>query len=78
MNKILVIGEVLVEIVALEKGYGFRSPMNLVGPFPSGAPAIFHRPSRKTVLSQTGSEPTAGIGIRDFLPCFLANRVLVR
>jgi tagatose kinase len=41
LKKILAIGEILVEIVALEKGDGFRAPMNLVGPFPSGAPAIF-------------------------------------
>lgn len=41
MKKILAIGEVLVEIVALEKGDGFRSPISLIGPFPSGAPAIF-------------------------------------
>ena len=41
MKKILAIGEILVEIVALEKGDGFRAPINLVGPFPSGAPAIF-------------------------------------
>ncbi len=41
MKKILAIGEILVEIIALEKGDGFRAPINLVGPFPSGAPAIF-------------------------------------
>jgi len=41
LKKILAIGEILVEIVALEKGDGFRAPINLVGPFPSGAPAIF-------------------------------------
>ncbi len=38
---ILTIGEILVEIMATEPGFGFRSPMPLVGPFPSGAPAIF-------------------------------------
>jgi hypothetical protein len=38
---IVTIGEVLVEIMALEPGEGFRSPIHLVGPFPSGAPAIF-------------------------------------
>lgn len=41
MRKILTIGEILVEIVATEKGDGFRQATPLIGPFPSGAPAIF-------------------------------------
>ena len=41
MKKILTIGEILVEIMAVEPGLGFRAPIKLVGPFPSGAPAIF-------------------------------------
>ncbi|UTW12128.1 tagatose kinase [Marinobacterium rhizophilum] len=41
MKKVLTIGEILVEIVATTKGHGFRSAQPLVGPFPSGAPAIF-------------------------------------
>src|SRR5271170_1530697 len=41
MKSILTIGEILVEIMATEKGDGFLEPVNLVGPFPSGAPAIF-------------------------------------
>lgn len=39
--KILTIGEVLVEIVATTKGEGFLEAQALVGPYPSGAPAIF-------------------------------------
>lgn len=35
------IGEILVEIVATTIGDGFRDAQPLVGPFPSGAPAIF-------------------------------------
>ena len=35
------IGEILVEIVARTEGEGFLEPLDLVGPFPSGAPAIF-------------------------------------
>lgn len=35
------VGEILVEIVATTTGDGFREPQPLVGPFPSGAPAIF-------------------------------------
>lgn len=34
-------GEILVEIVATTVGTGFREAQPLVGPFPSGAPAIF-------------------------------------
>lgn len=41
MRKILVIGEVLVEIMADTPGDGFVGPQALTGPFPSGAPAIF-------------------------------------
>ena len=41
MKKILVIGEILVEIMADTKGDGFSEPQALTGPFPSGAPAIF-------------------------------------
>lgn len=35
------IGEILVEIMAETAGHGFLEAMNLRGPFPSGAPAIF-------------------------------------
>ncbi len=41
MKKILVIGEVLVEVMADTIGSGFDKPQALTGPFPSGAPAIF-------------------------------------
>lgn len=41
MKKILTIGEILVEIVATTKGDGFLNAQPLIGPFPSGAPAIF-------------------------------------
>lgn len=34
-------GEILVEIMATTIGDGFAEPLSLVGPFPSGAPAIF-------------------------------------
>src|SRR4029450_10229108 len=40
-KKVLTVGEILVEIVATTKGDGFREPQALVGPFASGAPAIF-------------------------------------
>ncbi|WP_192384981.1 tagatose kinase [Mesorhizobium silamurunense] len=35
------VGEILVEIVASKAGAGFREPIEFIGPFPSGAPAIF-------------------------------------
>ncbi|GAB3261679.1 tagatose kinase [Kineosporia babensis] len=38
---VLTIGEILVEIMATTPGEGFGEPQPLVGPFPSGAPAIF-------------------------------------
>lgn len=34
-------GEILVEIMATDRGLGFLEPLTLVGPYPSGAPAIF-------------------------------------
>lgn len=37
----ITIGEILVEIMAVEKGVGFLEPQLLTGPYPSGAPAIF-------------------------------------
>jgi sugar/nucleoside kinase (ribokinase family) len=41
VKKIVTLGEILVEIMAEEPGRGFREPLRLIGPFPSGAPAIF-------------------------------------
>lgn len=41
MAKVVTVGEILVEVMALDRGDGFRQPLRLQGPFPSGAPAIF-------------------------------------
>jgi sugar/nucleoside kinase (ribokinase family) len=41
MKKVVTIGEIVVEVMATEPGRGFLEPLSLVGPFPSGAPAIF-------------------------------------
>jgi len=41
MPKIITIGEILVEVYAKEIGQSFLETGELVGPFPSGAPAIF-------------------------------------
>ncbi|CAM5774487.1 fructokinase [Labrys miyagiensis] len=40
-GKVVTIGEILVEIMATTTGNGFLEPQPLIGPFPSGAPAIF-------------------------------------
>jgi len=41
LKRVVTLGEIVVEIMAEEKGCGFREPVTLRGPFPSGAPAIF-------------------------------------
>lgn len=41
MSNIVTIGEILVEILAKEKGKSFLNTQELLGPYPSGAPAIF-------------------------------------
>lgn len=38
---IVSIGEIVAEIIAKDRGTGFREPIRLQGPYPSGAPAIF-------------------------------------
>lgn len=38
---VMTVGEILVEVMATTKGDGFLEPQPLVGPFASGAPAIF-------------------------------------
>jgi len=40
-KKVLTVGEILVEIMATTRGDGFLDAQPLIGPFPSGAPAIF-------------------------------------
>ncbi len=37
----ITVGEILVEIMATNRGSGFLEPQTLTGPYPSGAPAIF-------------------------------------
>jgi hypothetical protein len=46
-GKIVTIGEILVEIMATTLGHGFLEAQTLIGPFPSGAPAIFIDQSRQ-------------------------------
>ncbi len=63
MVKVQTIGEILVEIVATTRGDGFMVAQPLIGPFPSGAPAIF--------IDQVGKLGTAAaivsrVGADDF------------
>ena len=56
---ILTMGEILVEIMATERGQSFRRPGTLIGPYASGAPAIFidqvaHIGSRCAMIVDTG------------------------
>lgn len=68
MSKILTIGEILVEIVATKRGNGFREAVPLVGPFPSGAPAIFIDQAGKlgqdcAIISRVGDDDFGWVNI---------------
>jgi len=61
MKKIVVVGEILVEIMADSQGSGFKEPIPLTGPFPSGAPAIFADQAAKlgqptAIISSVGDD----------------------
>jgi sugar/nucleoside kinase (ribokinase family) len=59
----ITVGEILVEIMATTVGTGFLAPQPLVGPYPSGAPAIFI----DQVARMGGSAGIiAGVGNDDF------------
>nr|WP_010394451.1 sugar kinase [Paracoccus sp. TRP] len=69
MVKVLTIGEVLVEIVATTRGNGFLEAQPLVGPFPSGAPAIFIDQVGKmgtacAIVSRVGDDDFGQVNIR--------------
>ena len=58
---ILTMGEILVEIMAVERGQSFRRPGTLIGPYASGAPAIFidqvaHLGSRCAMIGCVGDD----------------------
>lgn len=55
-SRIMTLGEIIVEIMAVERDQSFAQPGSLLGPFPSGAPAIFIDQVAKCGL------PTAIIG----------------
>ena len=61
MAKIITIGEILVEMMAKHIGQSFEKAGEYVGPFPSGAPAIFIDQVAKTgsscaIMSKVGEE----------------------
>ena len=61
MTEILTIGEILVEIMAKKKGQSFSEVGEFLGPFPSGAPAIFINQAAKTgsnagIISTIGND----------------------
>jgi hypothetical protein len=47
MKKIITIGEIVVEIMALETGTGFKQPIPLIGPFRLRRAGHFHRSGRQ-------------------------------
>ncbi|HBO37366.1 MAG TPA: sugar kinase, partial [Pasteurellaceae bacterium] len=67
--KLLTIGEILVEIVATTKGNGFLEAQPLIGPFPSGSPAIFIDQAGKlgfpcVILSRVGNDDFGTLNIQ--------------
>lgn len=62
MPKIITIGEILVEIMAAQRGQTFLQPGTFYGPFPSGAPAIFIDQAARMgvpcgIISRVGKDP---------------------
>jgi len=69
VKKVIVIGEILVEIMADSIGDGFREPLQLTGPFPSGAPAIFIDQVARmgqpcAILSTVGNDDFGTVNLR--------------
>jgi sugar/nucleoside kinase (ribokinase family) len=65
---ILTMGEILVEIMALERGQSFRQPGTLIGPYASGAPAIFidqvaHVGSRCAMIGCVGDDDFGALNV---------------
>jgi sugar/nucleoside kinase (ribokinase family) len=65
---ILTMGEILVEIMATERGQSFRRPGTLIGPYASGAPAIFidqvaHLGSRCAMIGCVGDDDFGALNV---------------
>jgi sugar/nucleoside kinase (ribokinase family) len=68
MPEIITIGEILVEVMAKHVGQKFDTTGEFIGPFPSGAPAIFIDQARKTgsssaIVSTVGNDGFGQINI---------------
>jgi sugar/nucleoside kinase (ribokinase family) len=68
MAEILTIGEILVEVMAKEVGQKFEKTGEFVGPFPSGAPAIFIDQAAKLgsscgIVSKVGNDGFGKINV---------------
>ncbi|MCB8839454.1 sugar kinase [Aurantimonas sp. VKM B-3413] len=69
MKKIVTAGEILVEIMATQVGQTFLTPGPLIGPFPSGAPAIFIDQAGRLgqpagIISSVGADDFGVLNIR--------------
>jgi sugar/nucleoside kinase (ribokinase family) len=61
-QRLLIVGESLVEFVRMERGSSWRNPGSFLGPFPSGAPAICASAAalagaEVTLVSTVGTDP---------------------
>lgn len=68
MKRVVVIGEILVEVMADTIGEGFLASQPLTGPFPSGAPAIFADQMAKlgqpvSIISAVGDDDFGRVNI---------------
>lgn len=69
MPDIVTIGEILVEIMAQEKGQTFLKPGMFCGPYPSGAPAIFADQAARMgvscgIISRVGNDPFGALNLK--------------
>lgn len=69
MSKVVTVGEILVEVMAKNVGQEFTSPGEFVGPYPSGAPAIFIDQVARMgvscgIVARVGSDDFAQVNIQ--------------
>jgi hypothetical protein len=66
MSDVLTVGELLAEFMAERVGQTFSEPGNFLGPYPSGAPAIFADQVAKTRAGPVSLSGPAYPGIKIF------------
>lgn len=69
MPDIVTVGEILVEIMAKNRGQSFLQPGTFLGPYPSGAPAIFIDQVARMgvscgIISRVGKDPFGELNIK--------------